>query len=99
MTEENYDSNPNPFLLQNSLAKTGDASCLVLAVGTQTRSGRAERIMNIAAELTPLQTKLGQIADLISKLGFTMAYLTGGVMIIKVLILIFISKERSLMDR
>ena len=97
-TEENYSSNPNPFLLQNSLAKTGEATSMVLAVGHQTRSGRAGRIMNIASTPTPLQEKLEAIADLIGKMGYTMAILTGSV-IIKMLVVVFVDETRPITDR
>jgi len=99
VTNENYNEDPYPFVLQNSLAKQGEATCMVLAVGPNTRSGKAERIVNIAAEQTPLQTKLEAIADMIGKMGTAMACLTGGVLVIKMLLLIFVKEERSLFDK
>lgn len=50
VTNENYGDSPDPFLLQNTLAVTGQATAIVCAVGRRTRSGRAERIMNIESE-------------------------------------------------
>lgn len=50
VTAENYKDNVNPFILQNTLVETGQATAIVCAVGTKTRSGRAERIMNIEGE-------------------------------------------------
>lgn len=94
---ENYHSNPNPFLLQSTLAETGNASALVLAVGKNTFSGKAERMMDVP-ELTPLQCKLNTIADVISWMGGTAAALTFLAMVIKLLITIFVKQERELSD-
>ena len=54
MTSENYYSKPDPFLLQNTLAETGQAVAIVCAVGRRTRSGKTERAMDIESEQTPL---------------------------------------------
>lgn len=99
VTDENFSSNPDPFLLQNTLVETGDATAIVLAVGHETRSGRADRVMNVAAEETPLQSKLASIADLIGNMGTTVAGLTLLALTVKILIAIFIQKERSINDR
>lgn len=54
VTEENYDFNPNPFMLRSTLCVSGEGRALVVAVGDKTLSGRADAILNIEAELTPL---------------------------------------------
>jgi len=54
VTEANYNDNPCPFVLHNTLVENGQCTALVAAVGHRTRSGRAERIMNIESEVTPL---------------------------------------------
>lgn len=96
--EENYASNPDPFLLQSTLVETGKANAIVLAVGRQTRSGRAERIMNVTSEQTPLQAKLESIADLIGKMGGSVAALTFIALVVKMLCAIFLYKERTIAD-
>lgn len=63
VTADNFSSNPVPFVLASTLAETGEGRALVAAVGRNTRAGRAERIMDIESELTPLQKKLESIAN------------------------------------
>ena len=60
---ENIDQNICPLLLRNSLCKTGKGTALVCAIGPNTMSGRAEQILTMEAESTPLQKKLATIAD------------------------------------
>jgi len=54
VTEANYDSNPNYCLLQSTMILNGEGTALVLAVGKETRAGRAESTLDIENELTPL---------------------------------------------
>lgn len=54
VTAENYPHNPDPFLLQNTLVEKGTATAIVLAVGHETRSGKADRAMKLCKEPTPL---------------------------------------------
>jgi magnesium-transporting ATPase (P-type) len=63
VTDENYEYNPNPFMLRSTLCVSGEGRALVVAVGPHTLSGRADAILNIEAELTPLQMKLETIAN------------------------------------
>lgn len=98
VTAENYHTNPDPFLLQNTLVEKGNARAIVLAVGHQTRSGRADRVMQLCEEETPLQSKLESIADMIGKMGGSVAALTFMAMIIKLLVTIFLYKDRALLD-
>lgn len=95
---DNYAQNPDPFLLQNTLVETGECTAIVLAVGHETRSGRAERVMNVTDEQTPLQAKLETIADLIGKMGGSVAALTFIAIVVKMLCAIFLYKERTLTD-
>lgn len=97
VTTENYSSNPNPFLLQNTLAESGQARAIVLAVGAHTCSGRAERCLD-EPEPTPLQKKLETIADLIGRMGFTVAILTFVALILKLGVQIFLTKTVELGD-
>ena len=94
ITPENYESNPDPFLLQSTLAETGNASAIVLVVGKNTCSGRAERCLE-QPEPTPLQKKLETIADLIGKMGFSVALLTFCALVIKLAAQIWIYKTAS----
>jgi magnesium-transporting ATPase (P-type) len=54
VTEKNYEHNPSPFLLGNTLIVSGSGLALVCAVGVNTRSGMAEEKLNIEEEITPL---------------------------------------------
>ena len=90
--------NGDPMLLQNTLAQTGQATAIVAAVGRRTQSGRAERLLDIQDVKTPLQMKLVTIADLIGKLGGTVALLTFIVLIVKMLLLVFLFKNRTISD-
>ena len=68
-----------------------------MAVGSKTRSGRAERIMNIENEQTPLQEKLESIADIIGKVGGSVAALTFIALIVRMLCEVYLYKQRPLM--
>jgi P-type E1-E2 ATPase len=69
VTDANYESNPDPFLLAKSLIVKGMGIAIVCAVGTNTRSGMAEEKLNTEEDETPLQQKLGAIANQLGKLG------------------------------
>jgi P-type E1-E2 ATPase len=90
VSNENFSFNPDPFLLQNTLVESGETTAIVLAVGHQTRSGRADRVMNVTTDQTPLQAKLESIADIIGKMGTSVALLTAIAMTVKLLSAIFI---------
>lgn len=60
---DNIESNPCPILLRNSLCVTGTGKALVCCVGANTMSGRAEQILTMEQEETPLQQKLTVIAS------------------------------------
>jgi P-type Ca2+ transporter type 2B len=98
VNETNYNDNPCPFVLQNTLVEHGQCTALVAAVGRRTRSGRAERIMNIESEVTPMQAKLETIAELIGQLGFAVATATFIAMIVRMLCQVYISKDRPISD-
>jgi len=69
VNDGNYESNPDPFLLAKSLIVKGMGTALVCAVGVNTRTGMAEEKLNTEEDETPLQQKLGAIADQLGKLG------------------------------
>lgn len=54
VTEENWKSNPNAFLLGKTLVVSGQGIAMVCAVGVHSRSGMAEEKLNIEDEETPL---------------------------------------------
>jgi len=55
VTESNYESNPDPFLLGKTLVVNGMGTALVCCVGVNTRSGMAEEKLNTEEDETPLQ--------------------------------------------
>lgn len=55
VTEYNYESNPDPFLLGKSLIVNGMGTAIVCCVGSNTRSGMAEEKLNTEEDETPLQ--------------------------------------------
>lgn len=63
VTEENYESNPDPFLVGKTLVVSGQGLALVCCVGVNSRSGMAEEKLNTEEDETPLQAKLGTIAN------------------------------------
>jgi len=54
--------------------------------------------MNVTNEDTPLQTKLESIADMIGKMGGSVAALTFIALVVKMLCAIFLYKERTIAD-
>lgn len=79
-----------PFILQSTLAETGQGKAIVCAVGERTQAGKADRILDIENELTPLQCKLETIANQIGTVGVYAAILTFMALIIRLLINIFV---------
>lgn len=63
VTEENYENNPDPFLIGKTLVCNGMGTAMVCCVGTNSRSGMAEEKLNTEEDETPLQAKLGTIAN------------------------------------
>ena len=71
------DAHEHPFLLSGSQIADGAAKAVVLTVGSKTFLGKnLESIMNVEETDTPLQQKLNYIAELIGKIGLTVALLT-----------------------
>jgi P-type E1-E2 ATPase len=86
VTEQNFQHNPSPFLLANTLVVSGTGLALICAVGVNTRSGMAEEKLNIEEEETPLQAKLETIANEIGKIGVYVAILTFIAMTVKMVV-------------
>lgn len=47
VTAENYQTNPQPFIMSSSLVESGEARAIVCAVGEHTQAGKAERTLDI----------------------------------------------------
>lgn len=86
VTADNYTTNPNAFLLKSTLVESGEGKAIVCAVGEQTQAGRADKALDFANELTPLQKKLNSIANQIGLVGFYVAIFTFSALVIKLLI-------------
>jgi P-type E1-E2 ATPase len=86
VTQKNFEHNPSPFLLGNTLVVSGSGSAIVCAVGVNTRSGMAEEKLNIEEEETPLQAKLETIANEIGRIGVYVALLTFISMTVKMIV-------------
>lgn len=93
---ENYEYNPNPFLLAKTFAKTGEGIALVAAVGVNTRAGMAGEKLDMEDEQTPLQQKLETIANQIGKLGLAVAVLTFIIMTVKYVLTETVFNDRVL---
>lgn len=75
ITEENYENNADPFLIGKTLVVNGMGTALVCCIGANSRSGMAEEKLNTEEDETPLQAKLGTIANQLGKLGLVSAAL------------------------
>lgn len=69
VTAQNYEHNPDPFLLGKTLVCQGQGLAMVCCVGTNTRSGMAEEKLQTEEDQTPLQQKLESIANSLAKFG------------------------------
>ena len=84
-----------PFVFSGSQVVDGYGNMLVAAVGDKTFEGSNKALMNSSggksdddeegedANLTPLKKQLNDLANLIGDLGYIMAFLIGGVLLIK----------------
>lgn len=76
LNQRTLNFNPNPFILQSSIANTGDGKAIVCVVGPRTRVGKARRMLDFENDQTPLQLKLESVAETIGYIGLTFAILT-----------------------
>lgn len=81
--------------MRNSLCKTGKGTAVVCAIGPNTMSGRAEQILTMEADSTPLQKKLATIADQIGKLGMLVALLTFIAMVVRTLVNVYVIEPET----
>eukprot|EP00744_Colponema_vietnamica_P008055 GILI01011515.1.p1 GENE.GILI01011515.1~~GILI01011515.1.p1 ORF type:complete len:1048 (-),score=370.45 GILI01011515.1:173-2893(-) len=76
----------DPFVISGTKVEEGNGSMLVLAVGDKSIQGKTMRLLEEAADETPLQGKLEVIATDIGKLGGFAAILTVIAMLIRLAI-------------
>lgn len=55
VNDNNFTSNPDPFLLGKSLIVNGMGTAIICCVGVNSRSGMAEEKLNTEEDETPLQ--------------------------------------------
>jgi magnesium-transporting ATPase (P-type) len=91
VTADNVDNNAVPLVLRSTLCATGSGKAIVCCVGPNTMSGRAEQILTMEADQTPLQKKLATIADQIGKLGMAVALMTFVAMVVRTIINVYVT--------
>lgn len=67
------DVHKDPFLLSGSKVVQGIGRMLVIATGVNSLNGRSILALEVEPEKTPLQEKLGRVADLVAYFGITAA--------------------------
>lgn len=67
-SEKNYNENPDPFLLSQSLIVSGVGKAVVCCVGALSRRGVVEEKLDTSTK-TPLQNKLANLANIFTKAG------------------------------
>jgi len=67
-TDDNYNENPDAFLLSNTLIATGVGKAVVCCVGADSRRGIHEEKLDTSSK-TPLQEKLENMAGIFTKWG------------------------------
>jgi len=77
------DGKKDPFILSGTKVIDGVGSMLVLAVGENSFNGKAMLSLRREQEDTPLQVKLGDLAETIGKLGLSVAILMFIILILK----------------
>eukprot|EP00906_Rhabdomonas_costata_P017392 RCo025102 len=85
MVEKTYTGErPDPFFLSGSNLNEGAGKCVVVAVGTKSFSGNLAMTTRTSGNSeTPLQVKLGELADSIGWAGMNAAILTVSVLALK----------------
>lgn len=68
------DLEKDPFLISGTSIVNGVGKMLVIATGVNSSNGRSLMALEVEAEDTPLQVKLGRLADLIAKGAFYLAF-------------------------
>ncbi|KAJ8323082.1 plasma membrane calcium [Batrachochytrium dendrobatidis] len=70
----NKDLARDPFLLSGTKVVNGVGRMIVVATGINSLNGRSLLALEVEPEATPLQEKLGRIADMIAKFGVIAAF-------------------------
>ena len=91
----NKDSVHDPFLLSGTKVTQGIGRMLVIATGVNSLNGRSILALQVEPEKTPLQEKLGVIADIIAKYGISISL----IMIVALLIAYLVQTDISSKDR
>lgn len=73
-SEKNYNENPDPFLLSQSLITSGVGKAVVCCVGPLSRRGIYEEKLDTSTK-TPLENKLANLAGIFTKAGLYAAIL------------------------
>lgn len=68
------DLEKDPFLISGTSVVNGVGKMLVIGTGVNSLNGRSLMALEVEAEDTPLQVKLGRLADIIAKVAFYLAF-------------------------
>ncbi|KAL2914130.1 plasma membrane calcium [Polyrhizophydium stewartii] len=90
----NKDLGNDPFLLSGTKVVSGVGRMIVVATGVNSLNGRSLLALEVEPEATPLQEKLGRIADMIAKFGVAAAI----AMVVVLLVAYFIASPPSTKD-
>lgn len=74
---------PDPFLISGAKVLSGVGTAIVTAVGPNSVHGRTMSSLNTESEMTPLQARLDNLAEGISKYGFLAALVLFVVLLIR----------------
>ena len=86
--QQKKDAHHSPFLLSGSQIADGAGRALILTVGAKTFLGKnLESIQQVEEDETPLQKKLNYIAELIGKIGLSVALATFVICMVQKLII------------
>eukprot|EP01012_Entosiphon_sulcatum_P003817 TRINITY_DN11364_c0_g1_i1.p1 TRINITY_DN11364_c0_g1~~TRINITY_DN11364_c0_g1_i1.p1 ORF type:complete len:1144 (+),score=160.44 TRINITY_DN11364_c0_g1_i1:59-3490(+) len=85
----------DPFLLSGTLVAEGDGKAMVVCVGVNSFAGRLAMATREEQGPTPLQEKLGNLADRIGKGGMAAAVLIIIILLVKELVQVYAKHNRS----
>ena len=87
VAKSNLGTSSCPFCVSGTSVKSGEGKILVLCVGVHSQMGITKSMLNIEENQTPLQVKLGNLADTIGDFGFYSAALIMIAIVIKEIII------------
>lgn len=96
ITEQNYHLNLDCTLIGKTLVVKGSGLAVAVCVGSRSRSGMIEELLQIEDKLTPLQEKLNAIVSWVGNIGGAVAGLTFVVMTCKLIYTEYIIKDCSI---